>query len=219
MRKSDDQLQRDVLEELRWDPAIGRAEIGVVARDSVVTLTGQVDSYAKRWAALKAAERVAGVTAVADEMKVHLPTDFKRTDIDIAHAVANALRWDIEVPDDRIKARVDDAWVSLSGEVDWEFQRSAALRAIRNLTGVRGVSSNITLTPHAFAPEVKTRIESALKRTAEADASHITVLAMDGEVTLRGKVHSWSARDDAERAAWSAPGVTRVKDELLVQSV
>jgi osmotically-inducible protein OsmY len=219
MRKSDDQLQRDVLEELRWDPSLGRAEIGVVARDSVVTLTGQVDSFAKRWAALKAAERVAGVTAVADEMTVHLPTDYRRTDIDIAHAVANALRWDVEVPDDKIKARVDEGWVSLKGEVDWEFQRSAAVRAIRNLTGVRGVSSNITLKARAFAPEVKTRIENALQRTAEADAAHITVLAMDGEVTLRGKVHSWSARDDAERAAWSAPGVSKVKDELLVQSV
>lgn len=219
MRKSDDQLQRDVLEELRWDPSIGRAEIGVVARDSVVTLTGQVDSFAKRWAALKAAERVAGVTAVADEMTVHLPTDYRRTDIDIAHAVANALRWDVEVPDDRITARVDEGWVSLKGEVDWEFQRSAAIRAIRNITGVRGVSSNITLKARAFAPEVKTRIENALQRTAKADAAHITVLAMDGEVTLRGKVHSWSARDDAERAAWSAPGVSRVKDELLVQSV
>lgn len=219
MRKSDDQLQRDVTEELRWDPSIGRAEIGVVARDGVVTLTGQADSFAKRWAAIKAAERVSGVRAVADELTVHLPTDYKRTDIDIAHAVANALRWDIEVPDDKIKARVDDAWVSLDGEVEWDYQRLAALRAVRNLTGVRGVTNNISLRPRAFAPEVKSRIESALKRTAETDASHITVLATNGEVVLRGKVHSWSARDDAERAAWSAPGVSKVKDELLVQSL
>jgi osmotically-inducible protein OsmY len=218
MRKSDEQLQHDVTEELHWDPSIGRAEIGVVARDGVVTLTGQVDSFAKRWAALRAAERVAGVTAVADEMLVHLPTDYKRTDIDVAHAVTNALRWDVEVPDDTIKARVDDGWVSMSGQVEWEYQRTAAIRAVRNLTGVRGVTNNITLKPRAFAPEVKTRIESALKRTAEADASHISVLATEGEVILRGKVHSWSARDDAERAAWSAPGVSRVKDELVVQS-
>lgn len=219
MRKSDDQLQRDVLEELRWDPSLSKAEIGAVTRDGVVTLTGQVDSYAKRWTAMKAAERVAGVTAVADEMTVHLPTDYRRTDIDIAHAVTNALRWDVEVPDDKIKARVDEAWVSLDGEVEWEFQRSAVLRAVRNLTGVRGVTNNIVLKPRAFAPEVKTRIESALKRSAETDASHITVVATDGEVTLRGKVHSWSARDDAERAAWSAPGVARVKDELVVASM
>ena len=219
MKKSDDQLQRDVTEELHWDPSVGRAEIGVATRDSVVTLTGQVDSFAKRWAAIKAAERVSGVRAVADEMTVHLPTDYKRTDTDIAHAVANALRWDIEIPEDKIKARVDDAWVSLDGEVEWDYQRMAALRAVRNLTGVRGVTNNINLKPRAFAPEVKTRIESALKRTAEADASRISVLATDGEVVLRGKVHSWSARSDAERAAWSAPGVSRVKDELVVQSL
>lgn len=219
MRKSDDQLQRDVLEELRWDPSVSKAEIGVVARDGVVTLTGQVDSFAKRWTAMQAAERVAGVTAVADEMTVHLPTDYKRTDIDIAHAVTNALRWDVQVPDDKIKARVDDGWVALDGEVEWDYQRSAAIRAVRYLTGVRGVMNNVQLKPRAFAPEVRTRIESALKRTAETDASHISVTATDGEVTLRGKVHSWSARSDAERAAWSAPGVARVKDELVVQSM
>jgi osmotically-inducible protein OsmY len=216
MKKSDSQLQRDVMEELHWDPRIGKAEIGVVASDGVVTLTGQVDSYAKRWAAMKAAERVVGVSAVADEMKVHLPTDFVRTDIDIAHAVANALRWDVEVPEDSIKARVDEGWVTLSGELEWEYQRLAAVRDVRNLTGVRGVTNNITLKPRAFAPEVKTRIESAIKRTAESDASHISVVAMDGEVTLRGKVHSWATRDDAERAAWSAPGVRKVRDEILV---
>ena len=216
MRKSDEQLRKDVLEELHWDPSIGRADIGVVASDGVITLTGQVDTFAKRWAAMKAAERVTGVVAVADELTVHLPTDYRRTDVDIAHMVAEALRWDIQVPDEHIKARVDDGWVSLDGEVDWEYQRSSALRAVRNLTGIRGITNNIALKPRAWAPEVKTRIETALKRTAEADAKHITVLAGDGQVTLKGSVHSWSAREDAERAAWSAPGVTWVKDELVV---
>ena len=216
MRKSDEQLRKDVLDELHWDPSVGRAEIGVVARDAVVTLTGQVDSFAKRWAAMKAAERVMGVVAVADELTVHLPTDFRRTDIDIAHMVAEALRWDIQVPDERIKARVDEGWVSLDGEVDWEYQRNAALRAVRNLTGLRGITNNITLKTRAWAPEVKTRIETALKRTADVDAEHIIVLADQGKVTLKGTVHSWSAREDAERAAWSAPGVNWVKDELVV---
>ena len=216
MRKSDEQLRKDVLDELHWDPSVGRAEIGVVARDAVVTLTGQVDSFAKRWAAMKAAERVKGVVAVADELTVHLPTDLRRTDMDIAHMVAEALRWDIQVPDERIKARVDEGWVSLDGEVDWEYQRNAALRAVRNLTGLRGITNNITLKARAWAPEVKTRIETALKRTADVDAGHITVLADQGKVTLKGTVHSWSAREDAERAAWSAPGVTWVKDELVV---
>ena len=216
MRKSDEQLRKDVLDELHWDPSVGRAEIGVVSRDAVVTLTGQVDSFAKRWAAMKAAERVKGVVAVADELTVHLPTDLRRTDMDIAHMVAEALRWDIQVPDERIKARVDEGWVSLDGEVDWEYQRNAALRAVRNLTGLRGITNNITLKARAWAPEVKTRIETALKRTADVDAGHITVLADQGKVTLKGTVHSWSAREDAERAAWSAPGVTWVKDELVV---
>ena len=216
MKKSDNELQRDVQDELRWDPTVGVNEIGVIARDGVVTLTGQVSSYAKHWSAIKAAERVAGVTAVADEMNVHLPSDFKRSDTDVAHAVANALRWDMQVPDDKIKARIDDGWVSLDGEVEWGYQRSAAERSIRYLTGVRGVSNNITIKRSVWAPEVKSRIESALKRNAELDASHINVIAADGKVTLRGKVHSWAAREDAERAAWSAPGVAAVKDELVV---
>lgn len=216
MTKSDSELQRDVMEELVWDPSVGRAEIGVAARSGVVTVSGQVDSYAKKVAAVKAAERVAGVRAVADELIIEVPSPFKRSDMDIAHAVTNALRWDIEVPDDRIKARVDGGWVWLDGEVEWEFQRAAAARAVRNLTGVMGVSNEIRLKAHVFAPDVKARIESALKRNAAVDSSQIIVLAHDGEVTLKGHVHSWSARADAERAAWSAPGVNRVKDELIV---
>jgi osmotically-inducible protein OsmY len=217
MRRSDEQLQKDVLEELKWDPSIGRTEIAVVARDGVVTLSGQTDSFAKKWSAMKAAERVAGVIAVADEVNVKLPTDYRRTDVDIAHAVANALRWDVQVPDEKVKARVNEGWVTLDGEVEWEYQRSAAVRAVRFLTGVRGVSNNITLKKVAWAPEVKDRILSALKRNADVDASHITVVATDGKVKLSGKVHSWSARQDAENAAWSAPGVTFVDDELVVQ--
>jgi osmotically-inducible protein OsmY len=216
MTKSDSELQQDVMEELVWDPKVGRAEIGVAARDGVVTVSGRVDSYAKKVAAVKAAERVAGVRAVADELNIDVPSWSRRSDMDIAHAVANALRWDVEVPDEKIKARVDGGWVWLDGEVDWEFQRSAATRALRNLTGVLGVSNEIRLKKHVFAPDVKGRIESALKRNAAVDASQITVLAHDGEVTLKGRVHSWAARADAERAAWSAPGVYRVKDELTV---
>lgn len=217
MRKSDEQLQKDVMEELHWDASIGRAEIGVVARDGVITLTGQVDSYAKKWSAMKAAERVVGVVAVADEMIVHVPTSWERTDIDIAHAVAEALRWDVQVPEEKVKARVNEGWITLDGEVDWEYQRAAAQRAVRFLTGVKGVYNTITIKKKVFAPDVQFRIESALKRSAEVDASHIKVEALDGKVTLRGRVHSWSARQDAENAAWSAPGVMLVDDELTVQ--
>ncbi|MEX2154436.1 MAG: BON domain-containing protein [Gemmatimonadaceae bacterium] len=217
MPKTDSLLQKDVQEELVWDPSVGRAEIGVAASGGVVTLSGQVDSYPKKSAAIKAAERVSGVRAVADELKVKLASSFKRSDIDVAHAVADALRWDVEVPDDKIKARVDEGWVWLDGEVEWAYQRSAAQRAVRYLTGVVGVSNNVRIRKRAWAPEVKARIEGALKRNADVDASNIIVEALDGEVTLRGRVHSWSARSDAERAAWSAPGVTAVKDELAVQ--
>lgn len=216
MPKSDSQLQKDVMEELVWDPSIGRSEIGVAVSSGVVTLSGQVDSFAKKFSAMRAAERVAGVRAIADEVTVKLPMSSKRTDTDIAHAVADALRWDIQVPDDKVKARVDDGWVWLDGEVEWEFQRSSAERAIRYLTGVKGVSNNVRIKKHAWAPEVKNRIENALKRSAELDASHITVEALDGQVMLRGQVHSWAARSDAERAAWSAPGVTSVTDDLTV---
>jgi osmotically-inducible protein OsmY len=218
MIKTDSQLRQDVVDELAWDPQVGPAEIGVAASNGVVTLGGQVGSYAAKTAALKAAERVAGVRAVADEMKVRLPFASARTDVDIAHAVANALRWDTQVPDSQVKARVDSGWVWLDGEVDWQFQRSAAERAVRFLTGVVGVSNDITIKRNAWAPEVRDRINRALKRNAEIDGARISVEAADGKVTLKGRVHSWSARSDAEHAAWSAPGVTSVKDELVVQA-
>jgi osmotically-inducible protein OsmY len=205
-----------VQEELIWDPSVGRSEIGVACSGGVVTLSGQVDSYAKKFAALKAAERVAGVRAVADDMKVHLLFSSIRTDMDVAHTVADALRRDIEVPDDKIKARVDEGWVWLDGEVDWEFQKSAAERAVRYLTGVRGVTNGVRIKKAVWASDVKNRIVSALKRNAALDANQITVMAADGKVTLRGNVHSWSARTDAERAAWSAPGVTSVEDDISV---
>ncbi|HEY7408047.1 MAG TPA: BON domain-containing protein [Gemmatimonadaceae bacterium] len=216
MMKSDAQLQRDVQEELMWDPSVGRAELGVACKNGVATLTGQVATYAQKYAAMRAAERVSGVSVVADELTVHVPLSFKRTDMEIGHAVAEALRWDIEVPDDKIKARVDEGWVWLDGDVEWEYQRSAAERAVRYLTGVKGVSNNIKISERPWIPDVKSRIESALKRTAELDAGQIKVDAAAGNVTLTGRVRSWAARQDAERAVWSAPGVTSVKDELTV---
>jgi osmotically-inducible protein OsmY len=217
MMKSDVQLQRDVIDELRWDPRIGPNEIGVAARDGVVTLTGLVDSTARRHAAIKAAERVAGVKALAEDLIVKVPTSFARSDTDIAHAAHNALKWNIEVPVDTVKVRVDDGWVILDGEVDWQYQRSAALNCVRSLVGVRGVTNNLTLKPHAFASDVRDRIENALKRSADLDAKKISVQMADGKVVLRGTVRSWAERQDAERAAWSAPGVTAVEDQIAVR--
>ena len=214
--KPDLDLQRDVATELRWDPTLHGDEVAVAVRDGVVTLGGTVASYARKYAAMRAAERVRGVRAVADELEVKLPNSHERTDTELAHQVANALRWSSSVPDDRIKARVDRAWVTLEGEVEWEFQRRAAYRAVRDLTGLRGVSNLITLTVKASSFDVSQRIKDALRRQAELDAAKIEVETADGTVTLRGSVHTWAERRQAENAAWGAPGVTRVEDRLLV---
>ena len=216
MNKTDGQLQRDVIDELKWDASLAGSEIGVAAREGVITLAGQVDSFAKKYAAVLAAERVAGVRAIAEQIHVVIPGALKRTDTDLAHAIVKMLEWDVQVPDIRVKARVEDGWVWLEGDVDWRFQSRAAERAVRNLTGVRGVTNLLQVKAHVSIPDVKQRIENAFKRSAEIDSGKITVDAMDGAVTLRGTVRTWGERRDAEDAAWSAPGVRRVKDELLV---
>jgi osmotically-inducible protein OsmY len=217
MIRTDAQLQRDVIDELRWDPAVGSAEVGIAARNGVITLSGQVASYAKKYAAVRAVERVAGVRAIAEELKVVLPMSLVRTDTDLAHVIASTLKWDVQVPDDAVKARIEGGWVWLEGQVEWQYQAAAAESSVRNLTGVRGVSNLLQIKKHASAIDVKSRIESALKRHAELDSKQIHVEAFDGHVKLTGNVRSRAERQDAEFAAWSAPGVTKVEDDLLVQ--
>lgn len=214
--KTDIQLQHDVIEELMWDPTVGRAEIGVAAKDGVITLSGEVDTFAQKFAAEQAAKRVGGVRAVAEELRVKLPSAAERSDTELAHAAVNALRWDIQVPDDRVTVRVEDGWIALEGTVEWQYQRTAAERALRYLTGVKGLTNLITVKPRVSAADVRAKIETALERSAEIDAQRIHVEALNGTVRLTGRVRSWAERNDAEQAAWSAPGVTKVEDRLLV---
>ena len=212
-------LQHDVQEELEWEPSLDASHIGVAAvQPGVVTLTGTVATYGEKVSAERAAKRVSGVRAVANDIEVRPIGSLKRTDTDIAQAVLRALEWDIAVPHEKIKARVDNGWVTLDGEVALQFQRAAAENAVRRLSGVRGVSNQIGLEirPAVQPAEVKGRIEAAFRRSADIDARGIEVDAKNSMITLRGKVRTWAERDEAERAAWAAPGVLAVKDELIV---
>jgi osmotically-inducible protein OsmY len=218
MLKTDARLQQDVMDELQCDPAVDRTEIGVAVRDGVVTLSGTVHSVALKDAAIRVTERVAGVRAIADELHVALPSSSKRTDTEIAHAVADRLLADVNIPAGCVCARVEDGWVSLEGETAWQYQRAAAEHAVRYLTGVTGVTNKITLKTPASVVDIRERIESALRRYGQLEAHQISIEAMEGNVTLRGKVRSWVERDEAERAAWSAPGVTSIDDQLAVSA-
>ena len=214
--KDDKELQRDVLDELQWEPSVDAAEIGVTARDGVVTLTGGVPNYHEKVMAERVAKRIHGVKAVANDIEVRLRGAGERTDTDIAQSALDALKWKSYVPGDRLKVTVSKGWVSLGGEVDWHYQKEAAETAVRPLLGVRGVINQIAVKPRASSAEVKSRIEAAFKRSAEMDAKKVRVETHDGKVTLRGDVRSWAERQEAERTAWAAPGVSAVENHIVV---
>jgi osmotically-inducible protein OsmY len=213
---NDTQLQSSVLAELKWRPSVDSAHIGVTADDGIVTLTGQVHHYAEKLAAEDAAKEVFGVKGIANDIKVEPAGSLTRSDKDIAEAAADALKWDYEVPDDKVKVVVKDGWVTLSGNVDWQFQKDAAYRCVRYLLGVVGVTNNVSIKPSTKWIDVKTKIEDAFRRNADLDERRIFVVTNDGRVTLTGTVRNWSERNAAVSGAWSAPGVTWVEDDLVI---
>jgi osmotically-inducible protein OsmY len=214
--KTDTQLKKDVQAELEWDASVNAANVGVAVKDGVVTLTGHLDTFAEKYQIERAASRVSGVRALAVELDVKLAANHVRSDSEIAQAVESALQWHALIPADRIRFKVEKGWVTLSGEVDWDFQRRNTEKAVRTLVGVTGVTNIITLKALTSPANVTARIRDALKRQAEREANAIQVDVVDSTATLRGQVHSWSERVAAQGAAFSAPGITRVVNELRV---
>jgi len=214
--RTDTQIQSDLLAELKWEPRLNPNEIGVIVKDGVVTLTGWVDSYTKRWAAEDAAHRVRGVKAVANDIEVRLTSTDERTDQDIAKAAARALEWDAFVPLEKLDVTVSKGWVTLKGEVEWNYQRQDAERVVRRIQGVKGVSNLITVRPRTTPAELKNKIEQALVRSAQLDAKNITVDVDGSKVILKGTVRSWAEKQEAERQAWAAPGVTSVDNRITI---
>lgn len=213
---TDRELQQHVESALEWDPSVDASKVGVTATTGVVTLRGDVRTYTEKATAERVALRVYGVKAVANDIEVRFNGGLARTDTEIAQAAVNALTWNTMVPKDRVDITVSNGLVSLKGTVDWQYQKDAAARTVRDLTGVRGVANNIIVVPHVKTEDVRAKIEAAFKRSAEIDARRVNVNVLDGKVTLSGNVHSWAEREEARRAAWAAPGVTFVDDRLAI---
>lgn len=210
------ELQDHIQNALAWEPSVDAGEIGVSVDEGIVTLRGDVQTYAEKAIAERVALRVYGVKAVANDLEVRIEGIGKRTDTEIAQAAVNALKWTTTVPRDAVTVTISNGWLALKGTVDWQYQKDAAARTVRDLMGVRGVTNEIVLKPHVRAGDVQAKIEAAFRRSAGIDARRVNVNVRDGQVILSGNVHSWAERDEARRAAWAALGVTAVEDRLAV---
>jgi osmotically-inducible protein OsmY len=214
--KSDSEIERDVRDELQWDPDLDASDIAVSLKEGVVTLAGYVKSYTEKYEAEAAAKRVAGVRAVANDLEVRLPSVDARPDPDIARDAVAAIKSQLPISSEHIKVVIKNGWVNLEGQVEWQYQRQTAESAVRRIKGVKGVTNLIQLRPRAQPQDIKKKIEEAFKRNAEVDANRVEVKTNGSEVILKGTVRSWVEREEAERVAWSAPGVTKVEDRIIV---
>lgn len=213
---SDLTLRQEILEELEWEPSVDAAHIGVAVDKGVATLTGHVLSYAEKLAVERAVVRVNGVTAIAENIQIRYPEAKHTADDEIAKRVVDIIKWQVSMPSDRIKVKVEKGWVTLNGEVDWYYQKADAEKSVRRLSGVMGIANLIAIKPRVEVKDVKKRIENALKRNAEIEAQNIRVAVQGGKVTLDGRVDSWAERQRVENTVWSAPGVISVEDRLSV---
>jgi osmotically-inducible protein OsmY len=216
--RTDKEIKQDVEAELKWDPDIDATDVGIAVKGGVVALTGYISGYLQKYEAEKAAKRVAGVAGVANDLEVRLPKIDQRPDPDIARDAVEAIKSHLPISCNRIKITVGSGWITLEGEVEWNYQRETAEEAVRAIQGVKGVSNFIQLEPQARPSEIKKKIEDAFRRHAHIDANNIQIETYGGEVVLKGTVRSWIEREEAERAAWAAPGITKVDDRLTVSS-
>jgi osmotically-inducible protein OsmY len=215
--KSDVQIQTDVMDQLKWEPFLKASEIGVSVKDGVVTLSGHVDSYSKKLVAENAAKKIKGVKAIAEDIQIGVSPAYRKTDTDIATAVLNALKWHAAVQEEKVKIKVEDGYVKLEGEVEWEYQRNYAKSAIEHLEGVRSVLNFITVKPKVSPSEIQRKISAAFQRSASLDADKIAAEVIGSKVILRGFVRSYAEKEDAANAAWSAPGITDVENKLVIK--
>lgn len=216
--KTDLEIQKDIMDELQWAPLLNVSEIGVAVKNGVVTLSGTVDSYSKKEEAEKAAKRVAGVKAVAEDIEVKPFASSIKNDTEIARMIADSLKWHSAVQEDKIKVKVENGWVTLEGQVDWEFQRDAAKNVIKDLTGVKGITNLIMVKASVTAKDIKQKIAAAFHRSATIDSDKVQIEIRGSKAILSGKVRSWLEKEDAENAVWRAQGITSVEDKLVIDT-